>query len=316
MLYRIVEVMNMPVVKTNGLTKRYRETTAVDKLNLTLRRGEIYGFLGRNGAGKTTTIRMLLSLITPTAGTASIFGRELNKNSNRSILTRVGAMVENPGFYGSLTARENLELHRTLVGVAEPQAVDSALELVGLSGVQDRRVAALSTGMKQRLGVARALVHDPELLILDEPTSGMDPAGRRELRRILKRLAEDRGTTVFLSSHVLGEVQQVATRIGFLHEGVLVDELSPAELEDRTRRHLDIRVDDAETAAWLLETELQLNDYQVLPGNRLKVFAALDRSAEVNRALVSNGIEVWSLAASQDTLEDYFIELTGGEREC
>jgi len=308
--------METPVLETFDLTKRYGRITAVRDLNLRLRRGEIYGFLGRNGAGKTTTIRLILNLARPSSGEVRLFGRRLGPNAHRDLLTRVGAMVENPGFYGNHTARENLEMHRHLMGVADRTRTDQTLETVGLLEEGRRKVGEFSTGMKQRLGVARALLHEPELLVLDEPATGLDPAAMRELRLLLTGLARERGTAIFLSSHILSEVQQVATRIGFIHRGLLVDELSPDELAHKARRHLLLQVDDAARTAWVLEEKLDISDFQVQPDGRVRIFTGLDRSAEINRALVTHDVQVTHLAVSRDTLEDYFIALTGGENHA
>lgn len=222
------------VIRTYNLTKRYGNAAVVDRLTLTVPRGGIYGFLGLNGAGKTTTIRMLLGLVSPTSGRVEVLGHRVVRG-RRQPLARVGALVGIPRFYPNLTARENLELVRRLAGIEPARRVDQVLDLVNLTAHAGKPFRQLSLGNQQRLGLARALIGDPELLILDEPSNGLDPAGMREFRGLLRHLADDRGITVFMSSHLLGEVQQVADRIGIIHNGRLVDEVDRTGLEDLLR---------------------------------------------------------------------------------
>jgi ABC-type multidrug transport system ATPase subunit len=298
------------VIETRALTKRYGEAiVAVDALELRVRRGEVYGFLGPNGAGKTTTLRMLLGLVRPTSGDADVLGAA---PGSPSALARIGAMVEAPGLYPYLSGRDNLRVLAGHAG-APPERVDAVLAEVGLADRAGDRVKTYSMGMKQRLGVAAALLKDPELLILDEPTNGLDPAGMAEMRSFIRSLAQG-GRTVVLSSHLMGEVEQVCDRVGVIRDGVLVAEGTVGELRGRAR--LRVRAEPfgeaAQLAAGLPEVvEVATN------GAVLELSADVAAAAAINRALVTAGIEVSEISERRASLEDVFLELTtngGGPR--
>lgn len=294
-------------VQTRRLTKRYGDVTAVADLDLDVRRGEVYGFLGRNGAGKTTTIRMMLGLVRPTAGDVRILGTPIGQGGAR-VLARVGCLVETAAAYGNLTVRENLEVQRRLTG-SPPGAVDQEIERLGLSTYADRRAGVLSLGNKQRLSLARAMVHKPDVLVLDEPANALDPAGIVEVRELLRSLA-DSGVTVFMSSHILGEVAQLADRIGIIHEGRLVEELDRPELRTRVRPYIEIRAGDPGRAATVLSAS---GFGQVEPREDvLRVYHSVDRAPELARLLVHAGIEVHALVPGREDLEAYFLRLTAG----
>ncbi|PYI52492.1 ABC transporter ATP-binding protein [Paenibacillus flagellatus] len=299
------------VIRTNGLTKTYGTQNAVDNLSMNVRHGEIYGFLGQNGAGKTTTIRMLLGLIRPTRGDIELFGEPLHR-SPKELLRRVGAIVEYSGFYENLTARENLLIHARLMGVHKPNALDEALDLVGLLHETKKRVGQYSLGMKQRLGIARAVLHYPELLILDEPTNGLDPIGIKEVRRLIRSLAEERKMTILVSSHILSEIEQLADRIGIVHKGKLLEQISFAELRARNRKYVEFQVSDDNKAAMLLERHYGIVDYEVLDEGRIRVYSHIGEQGKLNKTFVEHGIEVRKMAPSEDRLEDYFVKLIGG----
>lgn len=300
------------VIRTDGLTKRFGDVTAVNELNVTVRRGEIYAFLGRNGAGKSTTIRLMLALLRPTAGSVEILGYRMAPNALRA-LERIGSMVESAGAYGNLTVRENLELQRKLLGLRRGSWVDEAVELCGLGEYLDRRVDTLSLGNKQRVGLGRALLNKPEVLILDEPTNGLDPAGIADVRALLKHLASERGTTVFLSSHILSEVQQLADTIGIIHNGRLLEEIGYDELRRRNREYLEIKVSDTKRSAWALEEICGVRDYVVHDGGMLRVYSGFDRAEEYTRALVEAGVGVLAAHMSEERLEDHFMRITGSD---
>lgn len=307
----MTETTREVVIRTDGLTKRFGAVTAVEDLDLTVRRGEIYAFLGRNGAGKTTTIRLMLALIGPTAGSVEILGHHMKPNAVRAF-ARIGSMVEAAGAYGNLTVRENLELQRKLLGLRRGTWVDEAVELCGLGEYLDRRVDTLSLGNKQRVGLGRALLHKPEVLILDEPTNGLDPVGIADVRELLKKLAAERDTTVFLSSHILSEVQQLADTIGIIHEGRLLEEIGYAELRERNREYLEFRVSDANRAAWALEETCKVRDFAVHEGGIVRVYSGFDRAEEYTTTLVKAGVGIISAHMSEENLEDHFVKLTGG----
>lgn len=299
------------VIRTEGLTKRFGKVRAVEGLDLTVRRGQIYGFLGRNGAGKTTTIRMMLALTKPSDGYVEILDHRMRPNAVRAF-ERIGSVLENAGVYGNLTVRENLEMQRDLLGLSRSAWVDEVIAMCSLGEYLNRQAAELSLGNRQRLALARALLHKPEVLILDEPTSGLDPVGIAQMRELLRQLAGNRGITIFLSSHILSEVQQLADRIGIIHEGRLLEEIGFDELRERNRAYLEFHVPDAKRASWVLEDRCGVKDFAVREGGAIRVFGGLDRAAEYNRALVEAGVPVLSMHMSEETLEDHFVKLTGG----
>ena len=302
--------MTSHVIETEALTKRYGGAiVAVDALDLRVRRGEVYGFLGPNGAGKTTTLRMLLGLIRPTSGTATVLGASPGAPA---ALARIGAMVEAPGLYPYLSGRDNLRVLAGHAGAA-PERVGAVLAETGLSDRAGDRARTYSMGMKQRLGVAAALLKDPELLILDEPTNGLDPAGMAEMRAFIRSLAKG-GRTVVLSSHLMGEVEQVCDRVGVIRDGVLVAEGTVEEL--RGRASLRVRAEPIGEAARLVALLPEVAEVAT-DGALLDVRADVDAAAGINRALVTAGIEVSEITQRRASLEDVFLELTangGGPR--
>ncbi|MCH5584424.1 ABC transporter ATP-binding protein [Shimazuella sp. AN120528] len=300
------------VLQTYHLTKRYKDKVVVNDLNMTIKTGDIYGFLGQNGAGKTTTLRMLMGLIRPSAGEVELFGAELNGNRNKA-LERIGAIIEYPGFYLNLNAVDNLEIHRRLMGMGNKECIDEVLTTVGLLDAKHQKVRNYSLGMKQRLGIARALLHHPELLILDEPTNGLDPGGIKEIRQLFLDLTKQRGITFIISSHLLSEVEQVANRIGIIHQGRLLEEIDYETLQKKTRHYLEIKVDDGQRAAYVLEQKLNITDYLVTEPGILRLYEQLDQPEKINLTLTKNDIGVKKIVLSGDSLEDYFLKLTGGE---
>jgi ABC-type multidrug transport system ATPase subunit len=290
-------------IETRELTKRYGTAAAVDDLTLRVRRGEVYGFLGPNGAGKTTTLRMLLGLIRPTAGQATVLGAPAG-----AALARIGAMVEAPAFYPYLSARDNLRVLAGHAGDGEDR-IDAVLDEVQLLDRARERVAAYSLGMKQRLGVAAALLKDPELLILDEPTNGLDPAGMAEMRRLIRTLGRGERTVV-LSSHLMGEVEQVSDRVGVIRDGALVAEGTVEELRGRAR--LRVRAEPLAGAEEVIARQPGVERVHPSEGS-LDVTVDPSRAADINRALVEAGVAVSELSAQQSSLEDVFFALTEKE---
>ena len=293
------------VVETRDLTKRYGRIAAVESLDLTVRRGEVYGFLGPNGAGKTTTLRMLLGLIRPTSGDARVLGE---KPGSPAGLGKVGALVESPAFYPYLSGQDNLRVMARYSGVRSPRIAE-VLERVELSGRAKDKFRKYSLGMKQRLGVAAALLKDPDLLVLDEPTNGLDPKGMADMRDLIRRLGKgDR--TVLLSSHLLGEVEQICDRVGVISKGSLVAEGSVAEL--RGKQGLLVRAEPIEEAARIAEKLVGVEEVAEL-GGALRLTTDPERAAEINAKLVSAGLRVSELRPAGQSLEEAFLELTGGE---
>ncbi|PIH04024.1 ABC transporter ATP-binding protein [Clostridium combesii] len=299
------------ILKTYNLTRKYGTTAVVDNINMNIKKGEIYGFLGRNGAGKTTTLRMIMGLISPTKGEYELFGKKME---DREVFGRIGAIIETPGFYPNLTARENLDIHRRLMGIPNKEYVDEALEIVGLTNydIKKKKVKKYSLGMKQRLGVARALLHKPELLILDEPTNGLDPVGIKEMRETLLDLNKKKEITILVSSHILGEIQQLATKIGIIHNGKLLEEIDYKSFEKKNRHYINLRVDNDKRAVTILEKSMNIKDYEVTEPNKIRIYEMLDKSNDVAKKMISEGVDVYEVNVMNDTLEDYFVRLTGG----
>jgi ABC-2 type transport system ATP-binding protein len=301
--------MTTSAIETDGLSKTYGRVQAVDSVDLRVGRGEIYGFLGLNGAGKTTTIRALLGMIRPSAGTVRVLGQAVGPNG-RGPWGQVGHMVEQPAAYPELTVRENLEIARRLHGIPDRTVTSGVIERLDLAHDADRRAGALSTGNRQRLGLARALLHAPELLILDEPANGLDPAGVVEIRELLGRLVREDGVTVFMSSHILTEVDRLATRIGIIHRGHLIEELEAEQLEALRSRRLEIQTRDLATA----QSVLAGAGFAVTVGDDrlvLKEAQAVDAPEAVATLLVEAGTPPYRLAVEQEDLEQYFLRLTG-----
>jgi lantibiotic transport system ATP-binding protein len=299
---------NQYLIETQALSRRFGAKVAVDDLNLLVPSAGVYGFLGPNGAGKTTAIRMLLGLIRPDAGEVRLFGQPLHSN-HRVLMSRVGALVEAPSLYSHLTGRENLEVTRRLLG-SPRRLIDVALETIKLTRDADRRVREYSLGMRQRLGLALALLNEPKLLILDEPTNGLDPAGIHEMRDLIRRLPEEFGVTVFLSSHLLSEVEQIAGHIGIIHESKLLFQGTLAELQSKQQMQLTVGVKQPDEAVKYLASagwDVQRRDGLLSVGAK-----APEDAVTINRLLMDQRLDVFHLALSQRSLEDIFLTLTGG----
>ena len=297
------------VLKTEGITKQYGKHTVVNNVSMHVKKGDIYGFIGKNGAGKTTFMRMVAGLATPASGSMELFGsEELEKQR-----VRIGSLIEQPGLYGNMTAKENMEVVRRNLGITEKHAVDEMLEFVGLSGTEKKKVKNFSMGMKQRMGIAIALFRNPDFLILDEPINGLDPAGIKEIRDLLLKLNQERQITILISSHILGELSKIATRYGIIKDGALIEEFDSQELENRCRRCQKLVVDDVERAVTILEEKCHITGYDVLETGVIRVFERLDSNWDVNRELILGGVKLKeSYLAGQD-LEGYFMDLLGSE---
>jgi ABC-2 type transport system ATP-binding protein len=296
-------------IETSGLSKFFGQVCAVDSVSLRVGQGEIYGFLGLNGAGKTTTIRALLGMIRPCRGSVKVLGQAIGPNG-RGPWRHVGHLVERPAAYPELTVKENLEIARRLQGISDRSATSRVIERLGLAAYADRKAGGLSTGNLQRLGLARALLHEPELLILDEPANGLDPAGVVEIRELLASLTHERGMTVFMSSHILTEVDRLATRIGIIHKGCLLEELETEKLEELRSRRLEVKTRNLEAA----QSALAQAGFAVKASEGtlfLSEARAIDAPDEVATILVNAGTPPTRLAVAQEDLEAYFLRLTG-----
>ncbi len=301
-------------IETNGLTKRYGAVTAVDKLSLRVSEGEIYAFLGLNGAGKTTTIRMLLGMIKPTAGDATMLQTRVRLGSTVP-WAKVGYLVETPHAYGELTVRENLEVARRLHPGTPAKAVDDIIERLTLSAYADRRSGNLSLGNAQRLGLAKALLHSPRLLLLDEPANGLDPAGIVEIRQLLQELSQQ-GVTIFMSSHILGEVSRLARRIGIIHAGRLLQEMDVAELDRNRRRRLLVGSRDTSAAQAALASAGHAAAVRTDGMLELDDAESIARPDDIARLLVAADAPPTQLIVDEEALEPYFLRLVGMEAEA
>jgi len=301
-------------IETNNLVKRYGQVTAVDNLSLRVERGEIYAFLGLNGAGKTTTIRMLLGMIRPTAGEAYVLGSKIGVGSKKPWAS-VGYLVETANAYPELTVRENLEAMRRLRPGTEPQAINRIIDRLRLTAYADRKTGTLSLGNAQRLGVAKAMLHNPQLLILDEPANGLDPAGIVEMRHLLIELAREQGVTVFMSSHILGEVSRLAQRIGIIHNGRLIQELNSAELEHNRQQRLLIRTRDCHAAHSVLCRAGFAAEMTANGAVAVTEAAAMEQPDDISTRLVNAGQAPTMLVTEQEDLEHYFLRLIGANGE-
>ncbi len=300
------------VIELTGLTKKFKDLTAVNSLNLNVYRGDVFGFLGPNGAGKSTTIRMMLSLIKPTGGEIKLFGKSLNEN-RIEILRKVGAIVEKPDFYLYLTAYKNLELLGKISGAdVSKKNIMEMLELVGLAKRYNSKVKTFSHGMKQRLGLAQALLHDPELIILDEPTTGLDPQGMKEVRELVLYLSKEKGKTIFLSSHILREVEIIANRMIIINKGTTQVEGNVSELLDSQNISVTIDVNDTGAAMELISRSEWKETASLPDGAGIVMNVNKDDLHRINRLLVENNIQVNSLVPSR-SLEEYFLKITEGE---
>lgn len=304
--------MSEYILRTDELTKTYKNYAAVNKVNLNVKKGDIYGFIGQNGAGKSTMLRLVTGLGFPDSGTLEIFGENADKRLNDA-QKRIGAIIENPALFLNMTAEQNLEVHRLQKGIPGKQCIADTLKLVELENTGNKKVKNFSLGMKQRLGLATALLGDPEFLILDEPTNGLDPIGIVELRELIQKLNREKGLTVLISSHILSELYQLATTYGIIHEGRLIEELTLRELDDKCRQHLKIKVDDTEKGVTILEKKLNTTDFEVNPDGSISLYNHLDDVRTVSSALTKGGLIIEHLSQNGDSLESYFSKLVGGD---
>lgn len=301
------------VIEISGLTKRFKDVLAVDALDLSVKRGDVFGFLGPNGAGKSTTIRMMLSLISPTSGSINIFGKSLTEN-RKEILTNIGAIVEKPDFYLYLPAIKNLEILAKISGKeVSHNRICELLELVGLKDRAQSKVKTYSHGMKQRLGIAQALLHNPELIVLDEPTTGLDPHGMKEIRDLIIRLSKEEKKTIFLSSHILSEIELVANRMIIINKGSKIVEGEVSKLLNANSVKVTVEVDNSEQAVKVLENTVWYKSIESITENKLSLNLEQKEIPALNKYLVENGVMVNALVPVR-SLEDYFLNITSGAK--
>ena len=305
--------MSELLLQTRNLTKQYGRHRAVDDVNMHIKKGAIYGFIGRNGAGKTTCLKMISGLSTPSYGEIEMFGykgKDLQK-----VRSRVGCLIEAPGLYGNMSAYDNLNIKCKLTGIKKKGYIEELLKTVGLDTVGEKKTKHYSLGMKQRLGIALALVGEPDLLILDEPINGLDPQGIVEVRETIQKLAKERGMTICISSHILEELSKLATDYGIIHNGCLVQELTREELMKKCSERRELTLDNHKHAIPVLD-DMGFNSYQVIDKEHIHIFERLGESASLNMELAKAGIPVKGISITSEELENYFLRLTGGDNRA
>lgn len=296
------------IMETVGLRKSYKGNMVVNNVNIHVPKGAIYGFVGPNGAGKSTVMKMVLNLIQPEAGEVQLFGEKVSEQSYE-VFKRVGSIIENPYFYEKMTARQNLELHCDYMGFPNKERIDEVLQMVDLQNIEGKQIRHYSLGMKQRLAIARAILARPEFLILDEPINALDPEGIREMRTLFQRLNRENGTTIFISSHILSEVDLIADTIGIIQHGKLLAELPIEEIHRRQTEYISLQVDNVTHAATLLE-KMGIANFSVVDKEFIRIYSSDVSDKALSKALIENGIGLESLGRKHDTLEDYFFQLT------
>ena len=305
--------MSETILKTTNVSKIYGSHKALDKVSIEIKRGMIYGLIGENGAGKSTFMRTIMGLITVDEGNIELFG-ETGVKGLQNARRKMGQSIETPALYPELTARENLKVQAANGGVSGRE-IDELLQLMNLTNTGKKKVKNFSLGMRQRLAIATTLITNPEFLILDEPTNGLDPSGIVEMREIIHRLVTERGMTVLLSSHLLDELSQIATHYGILHEGKLISEFSKEELARETRQYIEVESAEVQKAVVVLD-ELGIKDYEVINETELNIYERLDDVALINRSLVLADVSVSRIGTTRQKLEDYFLQLTGGTKHA
>ena len=302
------EKMNDYVIETRNLSKKYSKNTVVNSINMHVEKGKIYGLLGKNGAGKTTTMCMLLNLISPSEGEIFLFGKDPRKYPGE-IYSKIGSIIETPGFYENLTAYENLKVISKLRGNYNPHDINLILEMVNLENAKSKKFKDFSLGMKQRLGIAAAIMHTPELLILDEPINGLDPIGIKEIRTLLKRLTHEFGITILISSHILSEIENIADVIGFMNEGILIEEISKEDLLKRLNKFVEFEVSNIDLACEILKKLELKENYDFTIGNNgiIRLYSNLELRDKFNALFVNSGIDVKKVNLCEENLENYFL---------
>jgi len=302
--------MNEVILQTRNITKSYSGKTAVDNVSMHIKKGDIYGLIGRNGAGKTTLMRIITALTYPNKGEIELFG-ETSESGLNEARRRIGCVIETPALYPNLTAVQNLEYYRILRGITDKSVIEKAMQTVSLTDTGKKKFKNFSLGMKQRLGLALALLNNPDFIILDEPVNGLDPMGIVEMRETFKKLNQEQNITIMISSHLLSELSLTATRYGIINDGKLIKELTSDELKEQCQKCLSVIVDDTAKAVTIIETVLKTTKYKVINNKEIRIYDYLDNPAEVTFQLNSGGVRVSSLAEIGDNLEDYYISLVG-----
>ena len=297
------------ILQTNHLTKIIDGKELVTDVNIHVKKGEIYGFLGPNGAGKTTVMKMITNLWKPTKGTVELFGKTLETTSYE-VLKRMGSIIEFPTFYEHMSGKDNLQLHCEYMGYYNKGSIDEVLEMLNLGEAANKPVKSYSLGMKQRLGIARAILCKPELVVLDEPTNGLDPAGMKQLRDLFKMLCSEYGITLIISSHLLSEIESIADTIGVINHGRMMKEISMKEISDMNTAYIELAVTDTQKAAYVLAEKMELNNFKIINDSKIRIYEVNVTTQKISKELMLNGVEITSINKHTETLEDYFLKMT------
>lgn len=301
------------LLSTNGLTKQFKDYKAVNNVSMNIKQGEIYGFIGRNGAGKTTFLKMISGLSFPTSGEISLFG--YSGSDMKKMFSRIGTLIEDPGLYPNLSAYDNLKLKCLCIGIKKAGYIENLLKTVGLSDVGKKNIRNFSLGMKQRLGIAMALVGEPDLLVLDEPTNGLDPQGIAEVRDTILKLNKESNITIIISSHILEELSKVATNYGVIHNGSLLEQMTREDLLAKCCERIEIKLEHPELACAVLD-KMKFNNYKVVEKNTIHIFERLEETGDINMELAKQGIKIQSISIASEALEEFFLNLTGGNKNA
>lgn len=297
------------ILQTNHLTKTIGGKELVSNVNLHIKKGEIYGFLGLNGAGKTTVMKMITNLWKPTNGKVEVFGKTLTPQSYE-VLKRMGSIIEFPTFYEHMTGYENLKLHCEYMGYYNHGSIENALDMLDLTNAAAKPVMNYSLGMKERLGIARAILCKPKLLILDEPTNGLDPAGMKQIRDLLKTLCTEYGITIMISSHILSEIESIANTVGVINNGMMMKEISMKEIEQMSLAYIELSVQNSKKAAYVLSEKFGLTNFKITRDGQIRIYDNHVSTQELSKVLVLNDVEIIALGKKAETLEDYFLKMT------
>ena len=297
------------ILQTSHLSKTIDGKQLVTDVNIHVKKGEVYGFLGPNGAGKTTVMKMLTNLWKPTSGTVALFGKALEKTSYE-VLKRMGSIIEFPTFYDHMSGKDNLQLHCEYMGYYNKGSVEEALQMLGLSDAADKPAGSYSLGMKQRLGIARAILCKPELVILDEPTNGLDPAGMKQIRDLFRMLCTEYGMTLMISSHLLPEIESIADTVGVIHHGKMMKEISMKEIAETNTAYIELAVEDTKKAAYVLAEKMQLSNFKIVNDSAVRIYEQGITTQKISRELMANDVEIASISQHTETLEDYFLKIT------
>ncbi|MGL4570549.1 MAG: ABC transporter ATP-binding protein [Clostridium sp.] len=302
--------MNNYVIRTKKISKKYRKEFVLQGINMNIKKGDIYGLIGKNGAGKTTIMRILSGLSIANEGSIELFGESESIVKSRK---RIGVLIEAPAFFEDMDIYKNLEYLRKFKGIPGKTCIDDKLKLVGLENVKGKQIKDYSLGMKQKLGLAIALLGDPEVLILDEPTNGLDPVGIVKMRELLKKINEEKGITILISSHILSELSQISNVYGIMSKGKLIEEISMDDLMEKSKISLEINVDIVEKCTWVLENILNIREYKVLNNNVIRIYECIDKASIITKELAKNDILISQMVTKGESLEDYVMNVMESE---